>query len=110
MRIKTARTAGFCYGVKRAVDIAERTAADGDCWCLGELIHNRFETERLSRLGIRAAASHEDVPAGAVVIIRSHGVGDREYRALEERGCCIVDATCPNVARIHRLVRDAAAS
>ncbi len=107
MKVRIADTAGFCYGVKRAVDIAERTAAEGTCWCLGELIHNRHETERLSRLGIRTAASLESVPAGAVVIIRSHGVGDEVYRALEKQGCRIVDATCPNVARIHKLVRDA---
>ena len=109
MKIRIAGTAGFCYGVKRAVDIAEHTAAAGICWCLGELIHNRFETERLSRLGIRTAASIENIPAGAVVIIRSHGVGDEVYRALKEQGCRIVDATCPNVVRIHNLVRDAAA-
>ena len=93
MNVRIAGTAGFCYGVKRAVDIAEHTAAEGICWCLGELIHNRFETERLSRLGIRTAASIENIPAGAVVIIRSHGVGDEVYRALKEQGCRIVDAT-----------------
>ena len=109
MKLRIAKTAGFCYGVKRAVSIAERTAAEGECWCLGELIHNRFETDRLSRLGIRTAAAPEEIPDGAVTIIRSHGEGDSIYRILREKGCRIVDATCPNVSRIHRLVREAAA-
>ena len=107
MNIRVAKTAGFCYGVKRAVDIAERTAAQGECWCLGELIHNRHETGRLSGLGIRTAPTPEEVPAGATVLIRSHGEPDSTYRILEEKGCKIVDATCPNVSRIHRLVREA---
>ena len=107
MNIRVAKTAGFCYGVKRAVDIAERTAAQGECWCLGELIHNRHETGRLSGLGIRTAPTPEEVPAGATVLIRSHGEPDSTYRTLEEKGCKIVDATCPNVSRIHRLVREA---
>ena len=107
MNIRVAKTAGFCYGVKRAVDIAERTAAQGECWCLGELIHNRHETGRLSGLGIRTAPTPEEVPAGATVLIRSHGEPDSTYRTREEKGCKIVDATCPNVSRIHRLVREA---
>ena len=108
MNIRIAKTAGFCYGVKRAVDIAERTAAQGECWCLGELIHNRCENDRLSKLGIRTAPTPEDVPAGATVIIRSHGEPDSTYHMLERKGCRIVDATCPNVSRIHKLVRAAA--
>ena len=110
MRVIVAKTAGFCYGVKRAVDIAERTAAEGECWCLGELIHNRFETERLCGMGMRIASSPDEVPEGAAVIIRSHGVGDSVYRSLEAKKCRIVDATCPNVSRIHRLVREAQAA
>ena len=107
MNIRVASSAGFCYGVRRAVDIAEQAAAEGECWCLGELIHNRHETGRLEKLGVRTAKEPEDVPAGARVLIRSHGEPDAVYRALEERGCRIVDATCPNVSRIHRLVREA---
>ena len=107
MKILAAKTAGFCYGVRRAVEIAEKAAAEGECWCLGELIHNRHETGRLGSLGIRTAKTPQEVPEGAVVLIRSHGEPDSTYRMLEERGCRIIDATCPNVARIHRLVREA---
>ena len=108
MNIRVASSAGFCDRGRRAVDIAERAAAEGECWCLGELIHNRHETGRLEKLGIRTAKEPVEVPAGARVLIRSHGEPDAVYRALEVRNCRIVDATCPNVSRIHRLVREAA--
>ncbi len=108
MKLRIAATAGFCYGVKRAVRIAEETAAAGPCWCLGELIHNRMETARLEKLGIRTAGAPEEVPPGSTVIIRSHGEADSVYALLEGRGCRIVDATCPNVERIHRILRRAA--
>ena len=86
MKLRIAKTAGFCYGVKRAVSIAERTAAEGECWCLGELIHNRFETDRLSRLGIRTAAAPEEIPDGAVTIIRSRGRRSAVSRAYRNCG------------------------
>ena len=106
MRVKLAETAGFCYGVRRAIEMAEREAGEG-CWALGALIHNRMEMERLEALGLRTAKTVEEVPAGASVLIRSHGEPDSVYEALLSRGCRIVDATCPNVSRIHRLVREA---
>ena len=110
MEIRIAKEAGFCYGVKRAVEIAQReAAAAGGCWCLGNLIHNQRETGRLEALGLKKAVTAEDIPDGATVIIRSHGEPDSVYQRLEEKGCRIVDATCPNVARIHKLVREAAA-
>ena len=108
MEIRIAREAGFCYGVKRAVEIAEREAAAGGCWCLGDLIHNRRETGRLEALGLKKAADTEEIPDGATVIIRSHGEPDSVFQRLKDKACRIVDATCPNVARIHKLVRNAA--
>ncbi len=109
MKLLLAETAGFCYGVRRAIEIAEREAESGVCYALGSLIHNRMELDRLDRLGVRTIKSPEEAPAGSTVIIRSHGEPDRTYRALEQRGCRIVDATCPNVTRIHKIVRQAAA-
>ncbi len=106
MLLKVAETAGFCYGVRRAISIAEEEAPRG-CFVLGELIHNRREMDRLARLGLRRAASVEEIPAGETVLIRSHGEPDSVLHALEEKGCRVVDATCPNVSRIHRIVREA---
>ena len=108
MKTILAKTAGFCYGVKRAVDIAEKTAQEcGQCYTLGALIHNRHVTAALSDKGVIEARSIEEIPPGAKVIIRSHGAGEAVYEVLKERGNDIVDATCPNVSRIHKIVREA---
>ena len=107
MLLKVAETAGFCYGVRRAIAIAEKEAPGG-CFVLGELIHNRMEMERLRKLGLRSAGSVEEVPAGETVLIRSHGEPEGVFHALAAKGCRVVDATCPNVSRIHRIVREAA--
>jgi 4-hydroxy-3-methylbut-2-enyl diphosphate reductase len=106
--LRIAATAGFCYGVRRAIAIAEKEAPGG-CVVLGELIHNRMEMDRLRAMGLRSAASLEEIGEGETVLIRSHGEPDSVYRALEAKGCRVVDATCPNVSRIHRIVREAAA-
>ena len=107
MLVRLAKTAGFCYGVRRAIAIAEKEAPGG-CVVLGELIHNRREMERLLALGLRRAASPEEIAPGETVIIRSHGEPDRVIAALRAKGCRVADATCPNVTRIHRIVREAA--
>jgi len=108
MKITVAETAGFCYGVKRAVELAEAAAhADIPCVMLGPIIHNPAAIQRLKDLGVGLADQLEEVPQGAAVILRSHGEGRAVYEALEERGNPVVDATCPYVARIHALVRQA---
>ena len=108
MNVKVAASAGFCFGVDRAVSMTEQVLArEGTCWCLGELIHNRDVVAALAARGLRTAASAEDIPAGASVIIRSHGVSRAQRAALEAKGCRIVDATCPKVARIHKIVEQA---
>lgn len=108
MEIRIAETAGFCYGVRRAIEIAEREAEQGTCYALGSLIHNSREMERLEKLGLRTIRLPEEAPEGSAVVIRSHGEPDSTYRILEEKGCRVVDATCPNVTRIHKIVRQAA--
>ncbi len=107
MRAILAKNAGFCYGVRRAIELAERELGRGVCYALGELIHNGRETGRLEALGLRKARSVSEIPPGATVIIRSHGEPESVRRELEAAGRRIVDATCPNVARIHRIVRRA---
>ena len=109
MKVVLAESAGFCFGVERAVDMTEKALADGGLYSLGELIHNRDAVERLEAMGLKTAACADDVPAGARVIIRSHGVARAELDALRARGCEIIDATCPRVSRIHKLAAKAAA-
>ena len=110
MNVRVAESAGFCFGVDRAVRLAEETlAAEGSCWSLGELTHNRDVVARLAERGMRTAGSVDGVPAGATVLIRAHGVSRAQMDALQAKGCRIVDATCPKVARIHRIVEKAGA-
>ncbi|MBR5114757.1 MAG: bifunctional 4-hydroxy-3-methylbut-2-enyl diphosphate reductase/30S ribosomal protein S1 [Oscillospiraceae bacterium] len=99
--ILTAASAGFCYGVSRAVKLAEDAAREGPCVTLCELIHNKREVARLEALGVSCASSVDDIPDGSRVVIRSHGASPEEYARLEAKGCTVVDATCPDVAKTH---------
>ena len=111
MQIKVADSAGFCFGVKRAVGIAEDYAKKGiPAVTLGEIIHNPAVVENLRRRGIFPIERIEDCPKGATLILRSHGVPDSVIRELEEKGIPYEDATCPFVQKIHRIVREQTAA
>ncbi|MDD6159577.1 MAG: 4-hydroxy-3-methylbut-2-enyl diphosphate reductase, partial [Oscillospiraceae bacterium] len=107
MKITVAKSAGFCYGVRRAVDMAEQAAGERKVYMLGHITHNDHVIRRLEELGAVTVMSPSEVPVGSTVLIRAHGEPDAVYRALEERKCRVLDATCPNVTRIHTLVRKA---
>ena len=108
MNVLLAKSAGFCYGVRRAVELAEQTAAQKmPCVMLGSIIHNRDVVDHLAAQGLYAVQRPEDVPEGCAVIIRSHGESRAVYQGLEERKIQILDATCPNVTRIHQIVEQA---
>ena len=110
MEVIAAKSAGFCFGVARAVRMAEELAASAERpRMLGDLIHNRRETERLAALGLTVIASPEEAEAGDAVLLRAHGVGREVYEALAVRGAQVLDATCPKVRRVQRLVREAQA-
>ena len=103
--IETAKSAGFCFGVKRAVEIAEKTAEEnGSCYTLGELIHNGSEIARLQKLGVYPIDSPDDLPQGRTLIIRSHGVAKSVTDYIHDKGISCIDATCPFVAKIHNIV------
>ena len=105
MKLRLAKSAGFCYGVRRAVELAGEAAASGrPCVMLGSIIHNRDVVGSLARQGLTAVDRVEDVLSGYGVIIRSHGESRETYRRLEAQGADILDATCPNVKRIHHIV------
>ena len=87
MQVILAESAGFCYGVKRAVELAQKTAEETKgCWMLGDLIHNTHVVEALGRQGIRKAEHGEDLTAADTVVIRSHGERKDILDALEKRG------------------------
>ena len=107
-KILLAESAGFCYGVQRAVDLAEKTAAEqGNCWMLGDLIHNTRVVKDLAARGICKTSDADSLGQGDTVIIRSHGEQKNVLDGLEQRGVRCVNATCPNVVRIQRLVAQA---
>lgn len=108
MEICVAASAGFCFGVSRAVQLTERLAQEGRrVATLGPLIHNPQCVARLERMGVVTAASIDDIPTGYEVVIRSHGVSAAVEEELRRRGFVVHDATCPFVAKIHRLARQA---
>ena len=108
MKIRLAKSAGFCYGVKRAVELAESAAQSGEpCVMLGYIIHNSDVVDRLASQGVKVVKDPDQVPQGCGVIIRSHGESRDTYERLEKQGARILDATCPNVKRIHQIVSQA---
>jgi len=107
MKVIVASSAGFCYGVKRAVELAEETARSRGGAMLGSLIHNDNVVRELEALGMRRIDAPEQARAGEAVLIRSHGERREVLEALTARGAEIVDATCPNVRRTQTLVEDA---
>ncbi|MCR5137942.1 MAG: bifunctional 4-hydroxy-3-methylbut-2-enyl diphosphate reductase/30S ribosomal protein S1 [Oscillospiraceae bacterium] len=102
-----AESAGFCFGVRRSVEMAEELLRDGGCACLGMLIHNEEVIRRLQEQGMRTVEEPSEVHAGERVLIRAHGVAPEVLEALKAQGAEIRDATCPKVQYIHRIVEAA---
>ena len=106
-RVVLAPSAGYCFGVERSVRIAREALQEGPCCCLGELIHNKDTVEELQRAGMCVIREAGELPRGERVVIRAHGVGESVYEDLRARDAKIIDATCPLVKRIHKIVRQA---
>ena len=108
MNISIAKSAGFCFGVSRAVELVESSAQAGKkTVTLGPIIHNHHVVEKFRSMGVGVIRSPEEAQPGDTVIIRSHGVSRAVFEELQARGVEIVDATCPFVKRIHGLVSQA---
>ena len=108
MSIRLAKSAGFCFGVNRAVEMVEKQVAQGKTVStLGPIIHNRHAVKYFEDMGVHVIASPEEAAPDTTVVIRSHGVSQEVYYRLQNRGVEIVDATCPFVKRIHDIVSKA---
>jgi len=106
MKTILAPKAGFCFGVKRALDLAMHTAQQEEkpIYTLGPLIHSPQVVEDLSQKGLKVVQDIEDIPEG-VIIVRSHGVGPEVFERARERGLKVIDATCPFVKKAQELAK-----
>ncbi len=109
MEITRAQHSGFCFGVKQAIDKAEKAAEENNktIFSYGPLIHNKLVTDDLENRGIEIVDNFDKLQAGDKLIIRSHGVGKIVYDKAEEKSIEIIDGTCPYVSKIHKLVKEA---
>lgn len=110
MKILLAESAGFCFGVKRALETVEneRSKSKDPVYTWGPIIHNEIVVNDLESRGVYALNSPEDLKTSkpGTIVIRSHGVSEETYNYLKKSGFEIVDATCPFVLKIHNLVRE----
>ncbi len=108
MSITVAKTAGFCFGVNRAVEIVNKLSqSDSKVCTLGPIIHNKEMVSELKQKGVHSVDNIEDAKDFDTVVVRSHGVPKSTKDTLSTLGCEIVDATCPFVSKIHRIVKKA---
>lgn len=108
MRIEIDIHSGFCFGVVRAINEAEKALAKGEVASLGDIVHNRMEVQRLEGLGLKTI-SHADIPMleGRRMLIRAHGEPPKTYDLAKHYGVEVIDATCPVVAALQRKVKKA---
>ena len=106
MGIILAKTAGFCFGVKRAVDKVYAQAGNGNVYTFGPIIHNEEVVKDLEKKGVHVINDADELSGleKGTIIIRSHGVAKNVYDAINKSGFEIIDATCPFVLKIHRIV------
>lgn len=111
MEVNLARTAGFCFGVRRAVDKVYEEAGKEQVYTYGPIIHNSEVVSDLEQRGVKVLHSREELEkiSEGTVIIRSHGVAKDIYELIRQKGLHLVDATCPFVLKIHRIVEKASA-
>jgi len=109
MKVTLAKTAGFCFGVKRAVDMVYKEAEKGSkVYTFGPIIHNEEVVDDLASKGVGLIHTIEELKGitEGTIIIRSHGVSKEIYDIIKEQGLKLVDATCPYVLKIHRVVKE----
>ncbi|MCP3682550.1 MAG: 4-hydroxy-3-methylbut-2-enyl diphosphate reductase [bacterium] len=104
MKVSIAKNLGFCFGVKRAVDMAMKSNGSAVC-TLGPIVHNPQIVEKLESIGVKPIDNLKDVTDGSVVI-RAHGIPPETENEIKKKGINIIDATCPYVKRAHSIVKD----
>ena len=106
-KVTVAKSAGFCFGVDRAVKMVyNELESNTKVATLGPIIHNQDVVNDMNAKGARVVESVDELLAEETVVIRSHGVGREIYEKIAEKGCRMLDATCPFVAKIHKIVAE----
>jgi len=106
MKINLAKSAGFCFGVKRAISIALEKAKSGQpVFMLGDIVHNEEVVRQVGKAGIRKIR-RLGCGRGRILLIRAHGCSNKTLRRAEECGYAVIDATCPMVKDIHKIAKD----
>ncbi len=106
LRVRLAKSAGFCFGVRRAIEIAlDAVKGPGPVYMLGNIVHNEYVVEQIMATGIRVVEDFAAIPSGSTLLLRAHGTAPDLLRQAADRGLHIVDATCPMVLEIHRIAR-----
>ena len=109
MKIVLSETLSYCFGVRKTLELMDRLLAERPVrpyYMLGEIVHNEHVVEDLKARGLRIVQTLDEVPAGGVVILQSHGSTRKRYADLAARGLEFVDATCPMVRIIHDRIRE----
>ena len=108
MKVTVAGKSGFCYGVKRAIEMAKNCSRnrDGPVCTLGPIIHNRLVVEGLVKSGVRIIENISDAVPGSIIIIRSHGVPPEVYDEASGKNIELIDATCPHVLKAQKIARE----
>lgn len=98
---------GFCFGVRKAIQLAEEQLVDGELTCLGEMVHNEAEVARLETMGMKTFLPEKEkkIPSGRV-LIRAHGEPPETYERLKKAGAEIIDATCPIVLKLQQKIKE----
>ena len=106
MEVMLGKTAGFCYGVKRATEgCTNELEKEHNIYCLGEIVHNRQVVENLTSKGIKFIDKINEAEEGSKVIIRAHGIPKEVYEEAKKRSIQVVDYTCPHVLKIHEIAQ-----
>lgn len=107
MKIYLAKQSGCCFGVNKAIELAEQTKkkSENPLYTFGDLIHNRQVIEKLNESHIYSISDLNELDSGSTVLIRSHGVSEDVYLEAEKLGLNVIDATCPYVKKVHRIVK-----
>lgn len=104
MNIIIAKHSGFCFGVKRAIDIAKKTLKDNntEVYLIGEIVHNKIVVDELQQLGLKMVDNLEEIPQNSTVILKAHGSPPETYEKAKSLNLNVIDATCPMVTDIHK--------